>query len=464
MVTQPTLTLGERLAAEAATQTAQLQHDFAWWRRHAAAIDEPVAARLRVEHHSQVTRITAQLERLLDRIDALAGATGDADEVVEHGRRATVIVRGVQQLWGFFRRKLLLRASPARKPLLACADDYAWACFKPLLDLGVAAGQLDRAAVRAPPLVYFADEQSPVMQGRPNGSGLMSAGDLPADVTHERKAVARCLPVPMIGLPWRMSQQMSAIVLVGHEVGHVVCHDLGWLPSLQAQIEVADIPDKRRSSWQAWADELFADAYGMLWGGTAYMAMLALENVGEPGKVRDEVRPNDKGKWTRYPSRWLRLRFCEAVRAKLGYADGNVWSAWVDTYASHSMALWEADIDRIVSLLLDGQHVRSINMTSLSDVGRWSSDDVGAVTQGLRTTQQLSTTSIIDVVSAVALMSWADPQQVDAALSSRIAEAFQDGTAVQTRDRGRSTDEGALSAAIERDRARDDALLALFGL
>ena len=75
-------------------------------------------------------------------------------------------------------------------------------------------------------------------------------------------------------------------VVVAHEVGHAVEHDFWLEAALTAAFAALAVPDERKVAWSAWREELFADAYGVLCCGPAYVQALMDFLLGAPAAIQ----------------------------------------------------------------------------------------------------------------------------------------------------------------------------------
>lgn len=475
------MSLIEVLEAGVRNQKHQLEDEFRHWRARTAKdpVEAPDRPRHLPEHHSQVARITAQLERLLQSVATESPADGsvdgsDGDGRIERARANRRAVHRVHILWDFFRRKLALRDTPTHRDMLACADDFAWACFQPALEYAAARNLIAVNAQRTPPLVYLADEQGPIMRGRDEGYGILEARDLPVALIHSFREVGRHLPVPIIGLPWHDAHRLPPILFVAHEVGHVLSDDLGWLEAVKRQIENSAIAAERRESWLSWTDELCADAYGVLCGGDAYVAMLALENLDARSQVAVEMLPNARGRWLRYPTRWLRLFLAKNLREGLGYPDWGAWDAWTDACGTtHGMSDWEADIPHIQDILLTGDHLRDLGIDNLGALLDWPrSIEVTDMADNLqqRGGHWLGGQPVQTIVLAAALAYFRNASAFSARRSSELFAEYAEARKPHLKARGvlalveRTVSQQALNQQLDADPQRDRGLAELLGL
>lgn len=164
--------------------------------------------------------------------DLLAPLAADAGNVPADRDEAAALARQAQQerellfaqrTWDYFRSKLTLRDRKEQRPMLRCADEFAWSCYRPAWEMARQVQTIAAHELKEPPLVDLTGSETPfvqVRQGRyrPEGVGVEDVrnyGDL------------LMLPIPVIGLPWSQVKQVALFVTLAHEVGHAVDEDFG---------------------------------------------------------------------------------------------------------------------------------------------------------------------------------------------------------------------------------------------
>jgi hypothetical protein len=347
------------------------------------------------QHHSQVHRIRTQLEEALKTALGAAGpdpASATLDSL-EDARRAIDVLH---LIWGFFRDKLAQRDSPRHAPYLLIADDLAWACYEPFRRAYVEARRADatrpgRDTLREPPLVFHAPERSPFAQAR--ASSFVPSG-LAANDVSVFQAVLQRLPVPIIGVPDPVAVRVPPLVFVGHEIGHVVGEDLGLLAEARERLAALGIDAARKKVWSRWLDEVFADVFGVLATGSAYVDQLAAVLAGSVSGVRNE-RIGTRGKnGDVYPTRVLRMAICHRAIERLvgdAYVKARLPSlrTWTDTYGdlTGDSGAYRNDVPEVVDSLLAGYAAlgpkglgpKGLGPKGLSDVLPWDADAEASV-------------------------------------------------------------------------------------
>ena len=300
-------------------------------------------------HRSQIIRICRALDSARDRLglpDADENIVGEASTLLRELGARREHLHILHLLWNFFRHKLLQRNQPEFQTFLRAADDMAWACYEPF----VAALTESAAALKEPPLTFLSLEPAPFAQARKSSflpPGLSSLNQ------RRLYACLRRMPVPLIGLPWLNVGHLPDLVLVAHEVAHIVADDLELAREFEPLLaSVTTIPDSRKSHWQSWLDEVFADVVGVLGGGTGFGFGLLRALAGDISTIIDE--PADpRGT---YPPKRVRMAVVRQTAQHLQLST-DFATAWEDAYGP-SNSPFEADIEPLVSALLTHKFAR----------------------------------------------------------------------------------------------------------
>lgn len=300
------------------------------------------------KHFTQVRRIKVLLRPLVA-ADEQAAAEDEGAALVRLERQAREL-RFAQRAWLYFRTKLELRESKERQPLLRCADEFAWSCYRPAWETARQAQTIAVNDLKEPPLIYFTADAAPFVQvraGRYNPEGVR-----PADAAAFGDLLA--LPIPIIGMPWSHLTQVALTVALAHEVGHAVDEDFGVGAAVDAAIGgLGETLAERGTAWLAWRRELFADVYGALCVGPAHLIALSDYLLTTEDVVKAErVNLTQPGV---YPPRQLRILFNVKLLAQIGLADVGVWQAWNDLYPVRGMQDYDdyaADVDAVADALL----------------------------------------------------------------------------------------------------------------
>lgn len=359
-----TVDLAQQRAVELRHQKQALQDELVEWRGRTNK-----GQKLQ-KHFTQVLAITAKLDGFLAEIQEPDPQAADPFAAYAQIHR---MLLGGHRIWAYFRSKLALRDVDWLADDLKCADELAWECYRPAREKAAAAGAIAPSALKEPPLVFFSNDASPFVQARntifepeqiDDGGAL---GDLGAAIL--------MLPISVIGIPWFQLHHLPMAVVVAHEVGHAVEHDFGLEKALEAAFAALAVPDARKPAWSAWRDELFADAYGVLCCGQAYVQALMDFLLGDPAAIQKERKaaPN----WGRYPGSYLRMFVNFRLLAQLGVASPGLEKAWQDTYQFHLLQPYEGDVPAVVAALLDTPY-DAFGGATIKDVVAFGQADVAA--------------------------------------------------------------------------------------
>lgn len=343
------MNLAQRHEASLRYEHDALTADFKRW-RNLTSRDDKVQ-----KHFTQTRRITELLEELLAAAAAATPAAAPDPDAQNEAALNRAEARGqtllfAQRTWAYFKSKFSLRYIDELRPMLKCADEFAWACYRPAWERARQAGKIDEGDLKEPPLIYLTGNESPVVQVREGRYAPEGIGAQDARTYSELLA----LPIPVIGLPWAQVSRLSLAVTLAHEVGHAVDEDFAVGAALDEAIRnLTTVPDARKSAWLAWRRELFADAWGVLCAGPAHLIALSDYLVTTPAEVKAE-RANP-ARWGIYPPRLLRIFFNTQLLAAAGLADVGVWQEWQAAYPIHGMMDFDdfaADAPHVASALL----------------------------------------------------------------------------------------------------------------
>jgi hypothetical protein len=356
------MSIAGRKKVELAQKLASLEHEFRYWH------DQSEARQLLEKNHTQIRRITNRLEGYREEIGGrLEKADGAA--LLALCRELEINILTVHRLWGFFRDKLALRSVPPFQEYLFLADELAWACYE-AAQRRVLATHVPAEEVKEPPLVFFSDSSSPFTSSRNSAYELEPVEDeeLPPD---EGRDDLKSLPVPVIGIPWFQIRHLPDALVIGHEVGHDVEDDFRLTERLSivldSAMEKAKLRDDHRDAWQGWLGEVFADVYGSLATGPAFVGTLIDFLATDPRQVAGEhLSPPD---WGDYLPAHLRVLFNLEILIHQGFEKEarRLRDEWLETYPAHQMKEFEADLPIVARALLDGPYPELGNV-SLAEV------------------------------------------------------------------------------------------------
>ena len=361
------VSLIERRASELHIRAQALRGELDAWR-----VASQESAHLE-KHNSQVRRIAAVIEGLLDRV--AADIPAEAPNALARIRGGEERLLTAHTIWDFFRSRLAQRLDASYRDHLRVCDELAWQCYGPAKEkfLKQRASAGANADGKEPPLVFLNAGWSPFAIGRDDAFQVdqTASGWIAQE---EFRSVVERLPVPLIGLPWYQVAHLPDVLVTAHEVGHVVEWDFGLRQDLRQAIADIDLPAARKEAWTAWQPEVFADLYGCLACGPAFAASLTDFFAVDSVKVAAEQCKGPE--WGSYPPKWLRARFLGEALRVLGFkADAdNLATRWVETYGepSHDTE-FAADAAQVAAALLDrsaaslGVKIRYI-LPSFSDI------------------------------------------------------------------------------------------------
>lgn len=228
--------------------------------------------------------------------------------------------------------------------------------------------------------MFYTPERSPFAQAR--ASSFVPAG-LTANDVDAFRAVLQRLPVPIIGVPDPVAVRVPPLVFVGHEIGHVVGEDFGLLDEARRRVAALGIDAARKQVWDRWLEEVFADLFGVLATGSAYIDQLAAVLAGSLSSVRHERIRATAGQGDAYPTRTLRIALC---RCALETLVGEVYvktlpglQTWSEAYGdlTGDSLPYAEDVQPIVATLLSGY--TALGQRRLSDLLCWDASAEGYV-------------------------------------------------------------------------------------
>lgn len=293
----------QQALAEIDSLTQELQDWFEDW-----------TSRDRHEDGSNRGQYTTQLAAIHGEVGATAvmlregmntmSVAGDAGRVYGEFARAEREILWLRRVFYYFRDKFEQREDKRFGEVLRAADEVVWSCHRPFFQLP---GQKLRVPAALP---YIKPDFSPAALRRDQRQAV---GSQDSDFVLVREAF-RELPVPILSLPVTAIHNPWALVLIGHETGHIVERliEPDFHLTFQAAI-CAAIPEdeeKDREAWSGWADEIFADLYSLLtMGPWAVWAMSQFEAA-----APEEMAAR---RYT-YPSPYARLKLLAAMADRFG--------------------------------------------------------------------------------------------------------------------------------------------------
>src|SRR6185503_12095057 len=169
------------------------------------------------------------------------------------------------------------------------------------------------------------------------------------------------LPIPVVGVPWDQVSHLPAVLVLGHEVGHIVEDDFRLEAELKQMLKNALEQRKadatRTEAWNEWLGEIFADLYGCLAAGPAFAG--ALIDFIAKGKQTICSEAKIAPGWGRYPTDFLRVRIILKALELMGFDETPAAVEYRDLWNLYSSGMEQAytdDVPVIVSALLEGKH------------------------------------------------------------------------------------------------------------
>jgi hypothetical protein len=315
------------LRAELASWCARAQKDELWHR-----------------YRSQLVRMDRTIASLLGQADDNARVIGEDAagwRMLENFERALLAANGI---WSYFRGKYLFRDHPSLGQALRLADDFVWDCYRPV--------QLACApqVPREPPLVYFSEMWSPfaLARDRSFANELHFADSKTARILEDvafEQVLAR-LPLPLVSVPWLYASSPPGLLIIAHEVGHIVAADFALDAALEADITAAPW-DNGTALWQGWREESFADLFGVIAAGDGFVGALAGLLAVAPARLAAETPAGG-----RYPPRALRMEIALQALAQRNNPQTDVLrQQWAHAYpALPDLTGFAADIAQMIDL------------------------------------------------------------------------------------------------------------------
>ena len=403
--------ISQRKQFEMGKKLDSLAREFKHWR------DESENFKPLQKHHTQIRRITYQLEGMHTAIlaELKTVSEGKEENILSKARELEMDILEVHRIWEFFRSKLVLRSVGWFNPYLVAADEYAWACYE-AAQLKLKADHVG-STLKQPPLVFFNGDASPYTMPRNRRFEAEQVEDVEIqNIT--AKAVLEALPVPVIGIPWFQVQHLPDALVIGHEVGHDVEEDFRLTRSIESLLEkgMENVPKAHWPAWQSWLSEIFADVYGNLAAGPAFVESLL--DFLATDRTTTETDQRQEWAWGEHPPDYLRILINLWVLRVQGFKDESdrLEKELKDVYKTHAMKEFEDDIEAIVKALINGPYPE-FNNKKLSEVIDFKkADQKKAVGDSTRLSDGADpTTDNIRVLFAAASMAFRkDPTKYDA--------------------------------------------------
>lgn len=304
------------------------------------------------KHRTQLERLTAQLRGMTgDIATRIEDVSIDDDKVMATCRQLQTQMLEVHRVWDYYRSKFSLRYVGWFSGYLATADEFAWSCYEPAQ--AAAAQDVDELP-RGGPLIFLSGDFSPFTYARETPNDV--AG-VPGVLTGEEfNALVAALPIPLIGVPWYQVAHLPDAVLIAHEVGHDVDRDFALGDTIRAHAEpvLGALDPKMTFAWSNWLKEVWADLYGVLAAGPAFVSAMRDLLVTNPQEVIADARA-PMG-FDSHPPASLRMHAMTYALAKSGFeGDGDAYlDGWNRAFAANGGAAMADVAKEIVDALLAG--------------------------------------------------------------------------------------------------------------
>jgi hypothetical protein len=182
------------------------------------------------------------------------------------------------------------------------------------------------------------------------------------------------------------------MLVVAHEVGHDVESDFKLTKditrALDLAMDAAGTDPTHRQAWHAWLGETFADIYGVLSCGPAFVQSLMDFLATDPDQTMRAVRAAPT--WGLYPTDYLRVLLSIEALDPNDFANERkqLHAQWTAIYTKHGMLEYENDIEVVVKAIIDGPYA-AFGGASLRDVISFTAtnqynvnSDAGRLAQG----------------------------------------------------------------------------------
>lgn len=230
------------------------------------------------ENSSQITRVLTAVGALVDEVDAHTAR----ENVPSAHDWATLeeLLLTVYRIFGYFWEKFAQRQTDGARTTLLVADDLAFACYQPVRRrIQASSGQ-----TAPPPLICFDDSGRgaySLPRFAPFDRYLRFDWDTgPAfrhrqNLTSQQVAALKALPMPVIALPWFTLGHPVDLLIIAHEVGHLVAIDLGLATDGHLDPRRIGLGEVFGAATPVLLSELFPDAYATLCLGLPFGYALA---------------------------------------------------------------------------------------------------------------------------------------------------------------------------------------------
>jgi hypothetical protein len=277
------------------------------------------------------------------KVKQLAEGT-DTNSILHQMRQAEYLILEVHRTWQFFRESLIARQGPPFASVLEALDEFAWSCYHPVF-----------AKTPEPPLVFFSAAWSPLALARQHSLIVtQELTDGPAGPTQLDPVRVKQMVIPTVSLPWYATAFLPLVLMLAHEMAHLVDFELGLAENITRNLREAKI-DKTNLEryWLPWQAEVFADLYGVLTMGPAYVQALMTLLVHTRNTVLNIADGANK-----YPTYHFRFLIALDALTRLGFAGQakdlkEEWQALYGKPTDYLYAECKDDIEHVFKALLE---------------------------------------------------------------------------------------------------------------
>jgi hypothetical protein len=311
------------------------------------------------KHNTQIRALQAHLKGWHAVIEKrLAKYNNQAPDLyLTNCANAEKIILSEHRIWDFFRSKLIQREEDSFLPYLRAADEFVWNCYQPILK--IVYPDVVSSPAKQPPLVFFNGGISPFSLSRGKSFQPEQVAGEVLNINPDEYVTK--LPIPVVGVPWDQVSHLPAVLVLGHEVGHIVEDDFRLEAELKQMLKNALEQRKadatRTEAWNEWLGEIFADLYGCLAAGPAFAGALIDFIANGKQKICSEAKIAPG--WGRYPTDFLRVQIVLKALELMGFDETPAAVEYRELWNFYSSGMDQAytyDVPVIVKALLEGKH------------------------------------------------------------------------------------------------------------
>jgi hypothetical protein len=312
---------------------------------------------------------------------------------------AEKIILSEHRIWDFFRSKLIQREEDSFLPYLRAADEFVWNCYQPILK--IVYPDVIKSPAKQPPLVFFNGGISPFSLSRGKSFQPEQVAGEVLNINPDDYVTK--LPIPVVGVPWDQVSHLPAVLVLGHEVGHIIEDDFGLEKDLKQMLKNALEQRKadatRTEAWNEWLGEIFADLYGCLAAGPAFAG--ALIDFIAKGKQTICSEAKIAPGWGRYPTDFLRVRLILKALELMGFDKNDAVVEYRELWNFYSSGMDQAytdDVPVIVNALLESKHT-VLGNKSIMEVFSFSEDQQKTVDEEVKQFTDTSLDTNVNITS-----------------------------------------------------------------